>query len=479
MKNKIWFFIKLFLVVVSIILSISFIFVIKDLNMLPDKYYKVIIITFIVINILNIICLLPKKNIFNIICIILSIIIIGISSFGMFHGKKIANFLNNSFNNNGLEISEYSVAVLKSSDYNNIKDLDSKLMGYVVIDEDKEEYVSLLKSKANSELVQYNDAYSLYDSLLDKRTDSIVISEGLYQILEDKYQDIGDMIKIIYNFKIEHTIKKEEIEVKELKPINVLISGSDSRSGIIESKTRSDVNMIMTIDPNNHKILLTSIPRDYYVKLHGTTGINDKLTHAGIYGIDMSRQTIEDLFNIKINNTLKVGFQSVIQVVDLLGGIDIESDSTLTTHCGDGGAVRTRVVKGMNHFTGPQALSYARERYAYEEGDNHRVQNQQQVIEAIIDKISQDKSLLSKYDQLLVSLSELYRTDISTDYMKLLVKDQVTNMTSWTIEKQQVSGTASYGQTYSMPGWNLWIMIPNMDSVNEARAKIIEITGEE
>ena len=192
----------------------------------------------------------------------------------------------------------------------------------------------------------------------------------------------------------------------------------------------------------------------------------------------MTKTTLEDLFNIKIDYTIKVGFQSVIQIVDLVGVVDIYSEKSLTTHCIDGGAERVKVVKGMNHFTGPQALSYARERYAYREGDNHRVYNQQQVLEAIIDKLVSDRSILRRYDKLLDSLSELYRTDIPSSFIKLIVKDQLNTMSSWTIEKQQVSGSGSMGHCYSMPSYNLWIMIPDMSSVKNARNNIIKITGE-
>ena len=298
-------------------------------------------------------------------------------------------------------------------------------------------------------------------------------------MLEDEYKDIESKVKIIYNFEIESTIEKNTEDVKSLKPINILISGSDSRSGKIVSKTRSDVNMIMTINPKTHTILLTSIPRDYYVRLHGTTGNKDKLTHAGIYGINMTKTTIEDFMDIKIDYTVKVGFQSVIQVVDLIGGIDIDSDASFVSHCNDGGAESTNVKKGMNHFTGAQALSYARERYAYKEGDVHRVQNQQQVLEAIITKISKNKSLLMKYDKLLDSLSELYRTDIPDSYIKLVVKNQLDKGQAWKIERQYVTGTGAKKVTYSMPGRSLYVMIPDQKSIDKATEKIESLLSEE
>ena len=315
--------------------------------------------------------------------------------------------------------------------------------------------------------------------MLDKKIDSILITEGMIQLLEEQYSDIYDNIKTIYSFDIKNENLENEEEITLLETINVLISGSDSRSGKLASKTRSDVNMIMTIDFKNKKILLTSIPRDYYVQLHGTKGYKDKLTHSGIYGIEMTKTTIEDLFDIKIDYTIKIGFQSVIQLVNTIDGIDIDSDTKFTSHCKDGGAIRTDVVKGINHFNGGQALSYARERYAYKTGDNHRVQNQQQVLEAIINKMTTDKSLLKKYDKILDSLSETYRTDIPSSYIRLLVKNQLEDMSNWTIEKQQVSGSGSMDKTYSMPSVKLWVMVPDNSSVKNATSKINSYKNEE
>lgn len=472
MKNKIWFITNLLLVVASLIFSFICIKEINSLNMLPTWIFSIIVIVFIIINVVNIVFFMTKNLLCKILCIVLSVLILLLSLFGYKNASNITRFLNKSFGNNGVEVTGYSVAVLKSSKYNKLEDLNGKIMGHNSLDEKKEKYTAVVKAKITIEMKSYNDVINMYVDLVNNKIDSMVINEAYLDLLEDEYSDINDRIKIIHNFEIEETIENNEEKVKSLKPVNILISGSDSRSGKILNRTRSDVNMIMTIDPKNHKILLTSIPRDYYVRLHETTGNKDKLTHAGIYGINMTKKTIEDLFNIKIDYTIKVGFKSVVEIVDLIGGIDIDSDATFLSHCGDGGAIRTNVKKGMNHFNGGQALSYARERYAYKEGDNHRVQNQQQVLEAIIAKITKDKSLLSKYDKLLEKFSELYRTDIPSDLIKLIVKDQLSNMKSWKVEKQQVSGTGAKRETYSMPGRSLYVMIPDMSSVKEARNKI-------
>ena len=472
--------INIIILILSVLSSLYFIKLIYDLNIIPNNYFLVGILIYIVIIVINIISLLSKKLLLNIFGIFISIIIIIISCIGISYSTKLNNFFNKTFNNNGIIINGYSVVVLKNSEYNTIKDINDKTLGIPTLDKNKDKIIENINKKVNVEYKDYDDINKLYEDLDNKNIDSIVLSEGFLQVLEDHYDDIDNNIKVIYNFNIKDKVNTNNNKVDELKPINVLISGSDSRSGQILSLTRSDVNMIMTIDPNNHKILLTSIPRDYYVQLHGTTGLKDKLTHAGIYGIDMSKETLEDVFNIKIDYTVKVGFNSVIQVVDLIGGIDIESDTSFKSNgLGTGcNGQKIYVKEGMNHFNGCEALAYSRQRYAYKEGDNHRVQNQQQVLEAIINKISTNKSLLLNADELLESFSNLYRTDIPSEYVSLIIKEQLKDMNKWSIERQQVSGEGAMLETYSMPGRRLWVMIPDYNSVEEARQNIIKIKGE-
>jgi len=465
--------IKYIIMLIGIILSALLIKTIITLNILPIKYLILITTTLLLLNIIGIITLLLKNKWIKIITIIIYIILLAITIVGIRYSTYTINYLKKGFNNN-IEKKAYNVVVLKTSNYNTIDDLNNKELGYIKNELDKNNYLEEITNKIKINDKEYKSIYELYEDLLNKKTESILLDEAYLDLLEDDYKDIFEKIKIIYSFDIEEEIKQSE-DIKELKPINIYISGSDSRSGYIETKTRTDVNMIMTINPKTKKILLTSIPRDYYVQLHNTTGYKDKLTHSGIYGIEMSKTTIEDLFNIKIDYTIKVGFQSVIKIVDLIGGIDINSDQTFITHCGDGGAVKTQVIKGINHFNGAQALSYARERYAYIEGDNHRIQNQQQVLEAIITTALKDKNIIKKYNEFLETFTELYRTDIPDSMIKLYIKNQLEQNNSWTIEKQVVTGTGQMNITYSMPGRNLYVMVPNMESVKAATSKINEV----
>ena len=160
------------------------------------------------------------------------------------------------------------------------------------------------------------------------------------------------------------------------------------------------------------------------------------------------------------------------QTVDLVGGVDIYSDTAFYSHYGDGGAKRVNVKVGMNHFNGSEALSYARERYAYTEGDRHRILNQQQVLEAVINKIFDNKTLLLKYDELLKAFSALYITDIPQEFIQEFIKEQINDMSKWTIIKQSVNGTGASKETYSMPGRDLYVMIPDVNTVKNASKKI-------
>ena len=448
------------------ILSIILIIFIYKLDIIPNKYLFLGIFIILIINIINIFLFIGKKRLCKIIGILLSIIIISTSLFGIFYIDKVNNLLSNAFNNNKIEITGYGVIVLRNSNFKELKDLDNKKIGYQSISDNK--YLDLIN--INGELIKYQNVYTLYEDLLNHKVSAIIVDKAYLDLLEDEFSDIFDNIRIIYTYSEETKLENNNI-INNLDSINILISGSDARTDTIAERSRSDVNMIMTVNPKTHTILLTSIPRDYYVQLHNRTGLKDKLTHAGIYGINMSKDTLADLFDINIDYSIKVGFKSVEEVVDLIGGIDVYSDQTFNSYHIKGWVV----PEGLNHFNGKQALAYSRERYAYTDGDIHRVQNQQQVLEAIIEKIIKDKSILKKYDQVLESFSNLYRTDISEDYIKMIVKDQLTNMSDWTIERQYVTGTGAMLETYSMPGRNLWVMIPNEESMTKAKEKLNEV----
>ena len=463
MKN----ILKIVLSILTIILSIICIFTIKGLNMLPNKYFIIFVSIMILFNLIGLLLYTKKKGL-NVIGLVISIITIIVSIIGYYYGSETIDYLKHSFNNDSVEISEYGLYVLKKNNFelNSIKNF-----GYLN-DEFAEKAVKELKSRTNAEELSYDDMYTLSNDLKDNKLNSMLLDKTYYNMLLDENEISEDDVKLIHSFNIEIKKKVTKQNVDTLKPFNVFLSGSDARSNYIASKTRSDVNMIISVDPKKKTILLTSIPRDYYVSVYGKTGLKDKLTHAGIYGIDTSVKTVENLFDINIDYYIKVGFSSVIEVVNLIGGIDIESDKAFVSHCGDGGAIKTNVKKGMNHFNGGEALSYARERYAYALGDRHRILNQQQVLEAVINKVTTDKSILLKYDKLLKSLRKLYKNNIPSELISLLVKNQLEDMSVYKIERQSVSGSDASMNTYTAPSKKRYVMIPYEKDVKKASENI-------
>lgn len=464
MKNK-FNIIRIPLIIINLIISIYIIISINKLNIIPTKYYIVVLTILALINIISIILLLLKNIIFRILGILLSVILIVSSIIGLKYVNNTNEFLDNSFGNNVIEISTYNVIVLNKSKYNNIDDIENKKLGYL---NNSTEALNELNEIVKTENKEYEDIFDLYDDLINKKNDAILIDESYLDVIKDERKQLDDNIRVIHSFNQEFIIEKTNKEEKLVRPINIYISGSDSRSNNIQNKSRSDVNMIVTINPNTNEILLTSIPRDYYVQVHGQTGLKDKLTHSGIYGLDISTATIEDLFDIKIDYSIKLGFNAVVEVVDLVNGIDVYSDKTFNSYHIKGWVV----PKGMNHFNGKQALAYSRERYAYAGGDRHRIQNQQQVLEAVFKKILADKSILLKYDELLTSLGNLYRTDIPKEVITAFVKEQLDSGDSWTFESQWVNGKGASLNTHTSPKYKRYVMIPNEDEVEEASNKI-------
>ena len=466
MKQKL----KIVLTMIMAILSAYIFYVIKTIDVLPLKYIILLVIGLIVLNVLGIIFLFKKGKYIKIVPIIMYLIITILFGICLTYGNDTINFLKSSFNNADEELTVYDVIVLKNSNYNKIEDLTNKYIGYIGMDINIESVQSSINEKVTSNFVDNEDLYSLYDNLLAYKMDAIVIDDAYLDVLADDYKDINDNIKIIYTIEIKD-VKKTDNKVNELKPINIYISGSDSRSNNIVNKSRSDVNMILTINPYTKTVLMTSIPRDYYVQVHNTTGLKDKLTHAGIYGIDVSRQTLEDLFDIDIAYSIKIGMNAVTKLVDTVGGIDVYSDTKFNSYHKKGWVVE----KGINHMDGEKALAYSRERYAYLTGDRHRILNQQQVLEETLKKIINDKNILNNYNNLLVSLSNLYRTDIPKEYVTMLIQNLLDTGGSYNFVSMSVSGSDASMNTYTAPNSKRYVMIPYEKDVNEATKKIKEV----
>lgn len=443
----------IFLLVVSISIT--------KLNILPGKYYYPSIVLVLVMMVLFILSIFKsdKKGLL-ITSIISSIVISIISSLGLIYLNSTNNLLDNiSFKK---EKSIYYVVVKKNSDYKELSDLDDKKLA--IMENGSTNYQKALKEvnkKIDVNTVKYKNVNVLANDLITEKVDSILLNSNSKRILDDILKDFKNNTRIIEKISIDVKQKKENVIVSNTEPFNILISGIDT-DGDINSVSRSDVNIVMTVNPKNHEVLLTNIQRDMQVQLHGTTGIKDKLTHAGIYGIDMSRQTIEDFLDTKIPYYIRVNFDSLVKVVDSIGGVDIDNDVAFK------GYTRNFEV-GKLHLNGKEALEYARERKKMPSGDYTRGLHQEKIIEAIINKVTTSKKILNNYSKFTSVLDEFIQTNIPSSTIKSYVREQIDTMPSWTVISRAVDSSGSaLVETYSMPGMNLYVAFPDENSVKTA-----------
>lgn len=371
------------------------------------------------------------------------------------------------------ETNMMSVIVLKDSDYRSIDDLSGKTIGVNqnADEENMEKAISDIDGKIDVSYTSIDDFESLGDSLYDKKVDAILINNAYTTMIENKYEDFSEETTVVYHVALK--TKTEDFAnsgaVKD-GVFNICITGIDTE-GPVSTVSRSDVNMIMTVNMNNHKILLTSIPRDYYVTL-ATKGAKDKLTHSGIYGVSETVKTLENLLDIDIDYYVRINFTSLIKIVDVLGGVDVTSDRDLY-------AQGIHISKGVNHMDGKTALAYSRERHSYAEGDRHRIQNQQDVIMAIIKKLS-SSAILTNYQELMQKLSGTFETNMSSDDISSVINMQLNSMQGFTMENQYLNGTGTKMKgLYSMPNSNLYTMIPDQSTVDSASEAIKALESEE
>lgn len=456
------------LILISTILIVSLIY----FNILPILYQFIVIAIIVVIDLILLLLMLKsRKKKFG---AFLSVIVTLIMSLLSFYILKTAGLLNNL--NLNYKTYNYSVVVLKDSNYDKIKDIEDKNLGYYKTEGTEcEKSLYKLAKKVTTENTDYEDIQTLASDLLDEKVDAMLIEETYLDILDENngensttsdsknnIESFSEKTKVIYTFSI--IVKTSDIS-KDLdvtkKPFNIYVSGIDTY-GSISSVSRSDVNMVVTVNPSTRQILMTSIPRDYYIPLHGKSGYNDKLTHAGLYGTDMSVQTLEDLLDIEINYYVKVNFTSVIDIVEAIGGVDVYSDYTFTSRDG------YKYTKGYNKVNGKEALSFARERKAFSAGDRQRVKDQQALLEAIFRKCT-STSIITKYNSLLNSINGSFVTNMPTDRLTSLIKMQLAKKYKWTITANSLDGSDSSNYTYSYSSQKLYVMEPIAESVEYAQ----------
>lgn len=452
---------------IQLILAVGLIAVIWNSGLVPTKYLVAIIIVLLILFGVTF-GLQYVKNKVYIVGIVLSIILSILQAIGIVYMLK-ADKLMADVGGANYKTDNMIVVVKKDNPASNLMDASMYRFGtQTAVDQENTQTMLDNINKALGREVkveQYGTVQELANALLEGRVDAAVYNQALDGLITDSIEDYSEQVRVLYQYGIETELEQETADVEE--PFNVYISGIDV-SGPVATNSRSDVNIIMTVNPNTKKILLTTTPRDYYVQIPDISGEQrDKLTHAGIYGVDASMRTLEQLYGIDISYYARVNFSSLVKIVDTLDGVDVDSDFEFD-------AQGYHFQKGMNHLDGKQALAFSRERYSFEDGDNQRGKDQEKVLTAILNK-AMSPAILSNASALIADVSDSVQTNMTQEEMAKFIKMQLNDGASWTIESQAASGNGDTQACYSSGDQPLYVMWPDEAVVQSISAKMNEI----
>lgn len=478
MKSK---FSKVLSILLSVILVISSFYLLYQvirLNVLPSKFLFPLTIGVVVLDAIFILLLIyfSKNVVSKIICIVLTLFICVASCMGGYYISKTQNVLSSITNVAKHAKNTVSVIVKESSSIKNKSQLNGVSVGSLRLNEQGSK--KALKELSSEGIVlnqtEYDSMTALLEAFYNGDVDSIIINESSRsQILDiEAYSNFDSNTRVVYqtSYKVKNNDSATSVSDITSKPFNVLISGSDTRGGFDENG-RSDVIMIATVNPKTHTILLTSVPRDFYVTTACDAGDGcmqgalDKITHTGIHGTNTTKRTVEQLLGIEINYTFKVGFDTVTKLVDTLGGVDVYVEPGYAVH-----NEYINVKEGVNHLYGEEALEYARERYAYAEGDRQRTKNQQQVLMGIV-KEATKPSVITNYAAIMDTMANTFSTTMSNDEITDLIKYQLNNNPTWKMEQYMVDGTGDTLMCAEL-GDAASVMVPDQSTVKMAKDKI-------
>ena len=473
-SNRSWGMVNVGLTILYAILALVLLFTMFNYNFLSFRFLN-IIITIGLLVVLAISIFLQKTKKSPLVTTVELVIFSLVSLVGIFGFKQMIDITNRMNQTAAFSEVEMSIVVPKESDIKDVSQLTSVQAPTKVDKNNIETLMSALKKDKKvdvkvDDVASYQEAY---DNLKSGKSKAMVLSGSYASLLESVDSNYDSNLKTIYTYKIK---KKNNNSAKQVdsKVFNIYISGIDTY-GSISTVSRSDVNIIMTVNMNTHKILLTTTPRDAYVKIPGG-GANqyDKLTHAGIYGVETSEQTLENLYGIKIDYYARINFTSFLKLIDQLGGVTVHNDQAFTSLHG-----KFDFPVGDIQMNSEQALGFVRERYSLDGGDNDRGKNQEKVISAIVNKLASLKSV-SNFTSIVNNLQDSVQTNMSLDTINALANTQLDSGSKFTVTSQAVTGTGSTGQltSYAMPNSSLYMMKLDNSSVASASQAIKNLMEE-
>lgn len=459
------------LAIIQSVITLIFLAIIINLGIIPSKYFiPMTVILLLLLGFTFYSQLSLRKSKFG---KFLSIFICLILALGCYYLIKTQSLLIDISSKN-TKIDDVSIIVLKEDPAQSINDTADYLFGIqeVLDRENTDKTIEKINGDLGIEMKikAYSDLSLQVEALYGGEVDAIILNEAYRDTIKEIYKDFDERTKVLTSHQIEIPVEIEPSDKEvTLEPFNVYISGIDTY-GPIRRTSRSDVNIIATVNPKTKRILLTTTPRDFYVPFPITGGVRDKLTHAGVYGIDVSIGTLEDLYDIEIDYYVRVNFDSLIKMVDALGGINVNSEYAFKS----GGY---SFKKGINQLNGAQALAFSRERYAFASGDNQRGKNQMAVIKGMIEK-AMSPAIITNYSKIMDGLSESFETNMSPNDITSLIKMQINDMSPWEVKTNNVTGKGAMKTTYTYKKKHLYVAIPDEPSVEEAKNMIKQIFEE-
>ena len=472
--KKMWGMVNIGLTILYTVLVAFLLFIMFNYNFLSFRFLN-IIITIGLLVVLAISIFLQKAKKSTLVTTIILVVFSLISLVGVFGFKQMIDITNRMNQTAAFSEVEMSIVVPKDSDIKDVNQLTTVQAPTKVDKNNVDTLMSALKKDKKvdvkvDDVASYQEAY---DNLKSGRSKAMVLSGSYASLLESVDSNYSSNLKTIYTYKIK---KKNNNSAKQVdsKVFNIYISGIDTY-GSISTVSRSDVNIIMTVNMNTHKILLTTTPRDAYVKIpDGGADQYDKLTHAGIYGVETSEKTLENLYGIKIDYYARINFTSFLKLIDQLGGVTVHNDQAFTSLHG-----KFDFPVGDIQMNSEQALGFVRERYSLDGGDNDRGKNQEKVISAIVNKLASLKSV-SNFTSIVNNLQDSVQTNMSLDTINALANTQLDSGSKFTVTSQAVTGTGSTGQltSYAMPNSSLYMMKLDDSSVESASQAIKNLMEE-
>ena len=490
--------------------------------MLPTQYFWILVAVELVFVVLVLIAV--KKTWSSVLMSILAVVLIVLMFVGYRALDKVTDALDKVTDSTSGEHIQMSVVVDTEDPAQTVEDIVGYRVAY--LSEEVSEGATATMEKLNAQLdgeveyVEYEDIVSMVDALLAGEVDALIINEAYLAILEEQegYEDLFEKIRILTTYEVEGTYHEVEIEIETETEISTEISTETESSGTTTSKpssgggsgaiwkpssgktgflgkgdgpsaiedgtfvvyisgidTRgnpsvrrnSDVNILAAVNTNTRTVQLINTPRDYYITHPKSKGVKDKLTHAGCYSVECSAGALANLYDVKIDYYVKVNFSGFVEIIDAMGGVDVYSDYEF------GGFAK----KGYNHFTGGQALRFARDRKSFAAGDNQRGKHQMAVIKGVIDKLASPE-WLTNYEEMLTAISGSFVSNFSSQEVYSLIRDQLENPSAWTVHTYAVTGTGARDYTYSIKNLKVYVCVPNYDTVNTAKEKIRAVIGE-